>query len=421
MLLLLIACSEDFSLNYNLNEFPNDFGWQKDNFAPVKDNPFYGGICSIQNIDNLLILDDDNFSYVQGMSTRWDGVFPMPRLFISKIGSYVWDTLPNPRFVDSSYIRDTLPNPGLINTFYANKSGLYVGLKLSAQVLKYDFANKTWKDLHAMTLDSGNVFTVYGIASYKNKLVVSIAGYETDKEKYEHDEIRVAIKLQSDSGWVDITPPYDASLQYPLHFYKAIELNGALYATTAYTGVWKYDGTWTKLPSFPKPNWFTWQPPYDKNEYTEDIVAHKGKLYAISAKESSIFEYDETLNEWADIDSILETHNENIPIIQTTPHYKYALASSGDHLFVVGNDGYPRVYMGDYGAPYGNEVKGWRRVDAGWFRDLRSISTSSSYGMVVVKDTLYLANWKQLLKFPLRDLDEAIKDRPSYPVLSFTK
>lgn len=39
----------------------------------------------------------------------------------------------------------------------------------------------------------------------------------------------------------------------------------------------------------------------------------------------------------------------------------------------------------------------------------------ASYGMVAIGDTLYVVNKEALLKFPLKDLDEAISEEESYP------
>jgi hypothetical protein len=37
--------------------------------------------------------------------------------------------------------------------------------------------------------------------------------------------------------------------------------------------------------------------------------------------------------------------------------------------------------------------------------------------MVAIGDTLYVVNKEALLKFPLKDLDEAISDQESYPMV----
>ena len=85
-------------------------------------------------------------------------------------------------------------------------------------------------------------------------------------------------------------------------------------------------------------------------------------------------------------------------------------------LFVAGDDpSLPAVYMGDYGSPYGNEEKGWRLVNGNWCDDWKCIANDGTYDMIAVGDTLYLANWEGVLKFPLVDLDSAISKEKSYP------
>ena len=71
--------------------------------------------------------------------------------------------------------------------------------------------------------------------------------------------------------------------------------------------------------------------------------------------------------------------------------------------------------MGDYGSPYGNEEKGWRLVNGNWCDDWKCIANDGTYDMIAVGDTLYLANWEGVLKFPLVDLDSAISKEKSYP------
>jgi hypothetical protein len=43
------------------------------------------------------------------------------------------------------------------------------------------------------------------------------------------------------------------------------------------------------------------------------------------------------------------------------------------------------------------------------------MSSEATYDMVVVGDTIYMANWDGVLKFPLAGLDSAISNRKPYP------
>ena len=156
---------------------------------------------------------------------------------------------------------------------------------------------------------------------------------------------------------------------------------------------------------------------------------HKGKIYVIGQYSStSILEYDEALDLWNPIDSVIETYDETIDttdpfadpyrghrVYKSGPFNRFSLASDGKHLFVAGSNAAPYVYMGDYGEPYGNEEKGWRWVLGNLCSHLSCLVRDASFDMVAVGDTLYVANWEALLKFPLKDLDEAISDQESYP------
>ena len=71
--------------------------------------------------------------------------------------------------------------------------------------------------------------------------------------------------------------------------------------------------------------------------------------------------------------------------------------------------------MGDYGTPYGNEKKGWREIKGNFCPNYICLAHGAANDMLAVGDTLYVANKEALLKFPLRDLDEAISDEESYP------
>lgn len=97
-------------------------------------------------------------------------------------------------------------------------------------------------------------------------------------------------------------------------------------------------------------------------EDSTDITVHKGKIYVIGQSASTdILEYDEEQDLWNPIDSVIGTPD----------------------------------------TPYGYLTF--------------CLTHGSSYGMVAVEDSLYVANTTALLKFPLRDLDVVISDQKSYP------
>ena len=93
----------------------------------------------------------------------------------------------------------------------------------------------------------------------------------------------------------------------------------------------------------------------------------------------------------------------------------HSLVSDGKHLFVAGESTeVPMVYMGDYGEPYGNIPKGWRTIGS-WCKNFQCFpSGGGTYSLDVIGDTLYVANWKNFLKFPLDKLDSAIAHESDY-------
>ncbi len=416
IVIILFACSDEPSVTRSSgthNEDP-DFGWRKGDFIPeLHDSKMYGGLKSIYHVNDRIVLVDNYWSSNQYSSLG--SVTYTPRVFASKIGSTHWDTL-----VSSEWIRYV----------YGDSTGLYAGTQLSGKVLKYDFERCSWNEIYALPFDSIGYYNVYGIAIYQGRPVVCFAGYEDSTDR-RSEVIKIAFKMQTDAGWVDVTYDYDSSKEYPMQFHKGVELNGKLYTISGDRGMWRYDGSWKRMAKIPIPSWATWVPVYDTSDIALDIVVHKGKIYVIGEKTSSnVLEYDETLDLWNPIDSVIETYDETIDTTDpyadpyrghmtyhNTPFKRFSLASDGKHLFIAGSDPWPSVYMGDYGTPYKNEEKGWRKVYGNFCPNYICLSHGSSYDMVTIGDTLYVANETALLKFPLKDLDSVISDQESYPTV----
>ncbi len=404
--LFLFACSDnptetdDFEEYHKYNDRP-DFGWRKGDFVPVlDDSKSFGGLESIYHVGDRIVLVDNYWS--SNEYTSPGSVTYTPRVFASKIGSTHWDTLSS-----SEWIRYV----------YGDSTGLYAGTQLSGKVLKYDFDRSRWDEIYVMPVDTTGYYNVYGIAIYRGRPIVCFAGYEDSTDR-RSEVIKLAYKMQTDTGWVDITYDYDSSKEYPMQFHKGVELNGKLYTISGARGMWRYDGNWKRMAKIPIPSWATWVPADDTSDIALDIVVHKGKIYVIGEKSASdVSEYDETLNRWSPIDSVIGTNDTPYGYLtyKNVPSNRFSLTSDGKHLFVAGSLPWPSVYMGDYGTPYGNEEKGWREVYGNFCANMICLTHGSSYGMVAVGDTLYVANKEALLKFPLKDLDEVISDQESYP------
>lgn len=411
--LLIFSCTDDIGTNSKTTETESTLGWKSAGFVPDKAtrNSRGGGLQKMVHSGNWIVLMDAWTSPVEdkpGYST-WT-----PRLFISKIGSSVWDTL-------------AVPNNDLIMTIFADTSGFYVGTKVTGKLLKYLPDEKKWIDMNLIQLKEGDGYNIYGISRFQNKLIVSMAGFIYNPEK----EVIAYVKIQEDSGWKDLdTPPikhssYYDSLTVPLQFNKGVELNGLFYVATS-DGVWYLNSnlnSWTKLPDMPRVKWTETHATLP----VQDLVAHRNNLYVADMESDLIYEWNEAENKWIQIDSLFYQYKpdslgypEGSYLIRKNSTFDVkTLVSDGKHLFISGNPACPMVYMGDYGEPYGNIPLGWRYVDGGWCTKTKCVSTATLYSLDVIGDTLYAAAWEGLFKFPLVDLDSSIADESDFKNVTF--
>lgn len=124
------------------------------------------------------------------------------------------------------------------------------------------------------------------------------------------------------------------------------------------------------------------------------------------------YEWDDAGNEWIPIDSLfLNFYNSedslNYVINVNSIHGKYRLVSDGEHLFSFGKRSYPKVYMGDYGEPYGNIPKGWRSIVGDVSKGHR-LPTLVIYGGDVIDGELYAVSYEGLYKISLKNLNSII-------------
>lgn len=400
------SCTRDTGTNPKDIENESTLGWKSAGFVPDKAtlNTRGGGLQQIVHSGNWIVLMDAWTSPVAdkpGYST-WT-----PRLFISRIGSDHWDTL-------------TVPGNERVKTLFADSSGFFIGTYNTAKVLKYMPDGKKWEDLKVKELKATEWYNIYGIGRFHGRLIVSMGGYK-DSADEANGFVAVYDKLQSDSGWIDLeTPPiqysdYSDSLTVPLQFHKGVEWNNRFYAATT-DGVWYLNSgssSWTHLPTLPKVKWTA---ALVRNTI-QDIVIHRDHLYVVDGEANLVYEWNESEENWNEIDSLrLDPYPDsldypegsNYSILKNTRSEVKTIVSDGKHLFLSGNSALPMVYMGDYGEPYGNIRKGWRRLRDGWCTEYKCVSTATLYSLDVIGDTLYAAAWEGLFKFPLADLDSVI-------------
>lgn len=409
----LLACTDDSGVNPKHESESVTVGWRSAGFTPVISKQRGGGLQKVTHSGNWLVLMDAWTSPVENQSDTWTTLTYTPRLFISKIGTDVWDTLVPPT---SAYIRNS--------SLYADSSGIYVGTNKTGNVLVYNPEKKEWKELNVVKKDVSAWHYVIGIQKFKGNLIVSIGSYpDTLNTKI----VTASILLQNDTGWLSLpTPPirYDMYKDdtVPLQFTSSAEMGGSLYVGTG-DGVWKLDGTslsWTELPKFPK---MMWNSKYRDVYQVEDLVAYKGSLVAVDGTNDRVYQWDGA-NNWVALDSMITPPY--VTAYGDTSHSIYRsslfrimnVVTDGKRLFISGKtpnvNHCPKVYMGDYGEPYGNVPKGWRAMMLGWCDDKDCVTSDATYGLDVVGDTIYAAAWEGLFKMPLSDLDSAIAGQSDF-------
>lgn len=404
ILFLIVACTEDTSVNSQSEATQESvMGWRSAGFTPVISSLRGGGLQKLTHSGNWLVLMDAWTSPIEDDEV-WPTLTHSPRLFVSKIGSGIWDTLVPPT---SAHIRNT--------SFYADSTGIYVGTSMTGQVLLYNPEKREWKELNVLQKDNSAWSSVIGIQKFKGNLIVSIASYpDTLNTKI----VEASVFLQNDTGWLSLPTPqirYDIYKDdtVPLQFVSSAEMDGSLYVGTM-DGIWKLDGStlsWTELPKFSRMDWFS--SPYNVYE-VQDLIIYKDALIAIDGTHDRVYQWDGA-NNWLALDSMITptritAYGDTSYFIENSSLSNISdIVTDGKHLFISGDNPCPKVYMGDYGEPYGNILKGWRKIKLGWCKEGEGcVSTNATYSLDIIGDTIYAAAWEGLFKMPLSDLDTAI-------------
>lgn len=69
--------------------------------------------------------------------------------------------------------------------------------------------------------------------------------------------------------------------------------------------------------------------------------------------------------------------------------------------------------MGDYGEPYGNIPKGWRKIARETIKG-QQMSTSRIYSLDVIDGFLYAVSYEGLFKISLKNLDKIIANEKDF-------
>lgn len=394
---LLVACTEDTGVSSKPVESLQD-RWVNV-FTPDKDSLYTNGsgLQKVLHSRSWIMIEDAWSVPAEGKPGYY---VHAPRLFVSTVDGNQWDTL-------------SVPSKGFVHTLYSDSTAFYVGTT-TGDVLKYLPDSKEWERINVLDSSNGIEFGVYGIAKFENNLIVCLAGFKDTVSK----EVVSVLRLQNGDSWIDLeTPPihYDTykTKTVPLQFHKGVEWNGKFYAATL-DGVFELEPgskQWKLLPFPPKVL-------YTKNYVANpvmDILIHKNKLVIADDWSRLVYEWDESQNNWVSMDSLfLDPHDKDLfekdsldyTIYISSITGKHALVSDGVHLFAFGDRSYPKVYMGDYGEPYGSIPKGWREINGETANGM--YVPSPIYGGDVIDGVLYAASYEGLYKIPLKNLDSII-------------
>ena len=398
------ACTKDPGITSEPTDSAQD-GWISV-FIPNKDslNTRGGGLQKVLHSGSWIMVEDAWSIPAEGKPGY---LVHAPRLFVSSVHGTHWDTL-------------SVPSKGFVHALYSDSTAFFVGTT-TGDVLRYFPDSKEWEKIHVLDSTNGIEYGVYGISKFENNLIVCLAGFKDSVSR----EVESVIRLQDGNSWVNLeTPPihYDAysAKTVPLQFHKGTEWNGKFYGATM-DGVFELEPgsrTWKLLPFPPKVH-------YTKSYVANpimDILIHKNKMVIVDEWSKLVYEWDNSKNDWVSMDSLfLDAHDKDrfekdsldYTICINSIFGKHALVSDGEHLFSFGDRSYPKVYMGDYGEPYGNIPRGWRKI-AGENIKGQQLPTQRIYGGDVVDGVLYAASYEGLYKIPLKNLDSIIANEKDF-------
>ncbi len=395
----LVACTEDPGVSSERIESSQD-GWVSV-FTPNQDslNTRGSGLQNVLHSGSWIMVEDAWSVPAEGMPGY---LVHAPRLFLSNVNGSRWDTL-------------SVPSKGFVHTLYSDSTAFYVGTT-SGDVLKYHPDSKEWEKINVLDSSDGIEYGVYGIAKFEDNLIVCLAGFKDTISK----EVKSVIRLQNGDSWLDLdTPPihYDTykTKTVPLQFHKGVEWKGKFYAATL-DGVFELSPGSTQWNLLPYPPKVHYTKEYVANP-VEDILVHKNSLFIADEWSDLVYEWNDAENNWAIVDSLfLDIWGKDS--LESSIHVnsifgKHRLVSDGKHLFSFGDRSYPKVYMGDYGEPYGNIPKGWRKI-VGDVSKGHQLSTVRIYGGDVIDGMLYAASYEGLYKISLKNLDSIIADEKDF-------
>jgi len=349
------------------NKTNSDWGWRSAGLtASSTDLDSNAGYINITHVGNRVFVMDSRL--VSGLRKY--------RIFTTLQGASSWDSL-------------VLPNQLTPYSWYPDSPSLYVGTEETGDVWKYNVNDKSWVDMNTGA-DSG--FAVQGLGMFEGGLVACLAS----PYKYTRP-----ILWNQSNKWIDI----NKTGQFPISrsFHTGIEYHGTFYAATYDTGVWAWtpsDSMWRKIqdPSSP------FDSAVHDGKFPRTMVVFNDSLYVGYYNNNGIQKL--LGNTWSRMDSCAVYPSGGTKIANCAgPVHAYTSAIWNNHLIVSGY--YSSIPVVDM-APA--KPKGWSLLGGDTWK-----GGFTTYDMTVVGDTLYTASWEAVWKYPLSQLDSAVKMYSAYP------
>jgi len=302
------------------------------------------------------------------------------RMFTSRQGSMIWDTLWIPgKLAPYSWLPDS--------------PFVYIGTQETGGIWRFDTRDQSWLDMNTGA-DSG--FSVIGMAKFKGGIIASLAS--PDKEAR-------PILWNATGKWIDV----NSAGQFPLSrsFHTGIEYHGTFYAATYDTSVWAWtpsDAQWKKIQD-PSSAFDTTK---HDGRFPRSMAVFNDSLYVGFYNRTGV---QKLVNgsSWVPVDSCYVYPKDGTTIaLCKTPADAYTMTTWNNHLLVAGTwSAIPVVYM----APA--QPKGWALLGGDTWKG----GMGTTYDMTVVGDTLYTASWDAVWKYPLNQLDSSVTKYSAYPTI----
>ena len=205
------------------------FGWRSAGLVlPDADNT--GGLHRLVNIGNhIFVMDAYTPGYMPGQAE--DGKFYHWRVWQGNVGSDVWDSLP-------------MPNGNTPSEWIVIGDFLYIGMKYTGEVWRYDPNGAQWAQIKLPTLPVSpqNWNFVLFLGSYQGELVVGEGAMGSNQSLFWMGGVKDTIG-QSIAGT-------GVQMSYPQG--RAVEFDGYLYGISEQFGVYRWktgQAAWQLLES----------------------------------------------------------------------------------------------------------------------------------------------------------------------------